>query len=379
MKISPHDNQFNAHNASHHETSGIDAHDLPRLPRETIPREAVASDSITRHSATTPEENAAAISKSAIVALLFMGALLTLGLFGIYSNKRNSAPLVTSGITNRVLEVKPVIVHVAGAVKKPGVYTLKSGARIDDALQKAGGALGQADAHALNLAALAQDGTKIEVPFKAKLPSRIATKPALAQNFDNDVVSNSAADLPTKITPDISTNYSRDIAPTEIAKSEAEVAAVPFASAKAAARKPAPRVASNISSTRTSSRSAKPLSTTKPKTLRKPRAKKEKSKTIAGLPRALTPSGELSDNASPQFLAKNPLDLNRITAEQLEALPGVGPSLATRVLAYRKENGGFKSVDELDNVKGIGEKKLEDLRPLLRVEGEVQAAAPSEN
>ncbi len=379
MKISPHDNQFNAHNASHHETSGIDAHDLPRLPRETIPREAVASDSITRHSATTPEENAAIISKSAIVALLFIGALLTLGLFGIYSNKRNSAPLVTSGITNQVLEVKPIIVHVAGAVKKPGVYTLKSGARIDDALQKAGGALGQADAHALNLAALAQDGTKIEVPFKAKLPSRIATKPALAQNFNKDLDS-SAADLPTEITPDISTNYSRDIAPTEIAKSEAEVAAVPFASAKAAARKPAPRVASNTSSARTSNATIeKPLSATKPKAPRKPRVKKEKSKTIAGLPRALTPSGELSDNASPQFLAKNPLDLNRITAEQLEALPGVGPSLATRVLAYRKENGGFKSVDELDNVKGIGEKKLEDLRPLLRVEGEVQAAAPSEN
>jgi comEA protein len=86
-----------------------------------------------------------------------------------------------------------------------------------------------------------------------------------------------------------------------------------------------------------------------------------------GMPRALTATGKPSNNASPEFLKKHPLNLNTANAAQLEALPGVGPALAQKILDYRKENGGFKSVDELDNVSGIGEKKLETISPLVTV------------
>ena len=62
-----------------------------------------------------------------------------------------------------------------------------------------------------------------------------------------------------------------------------------------------------------------------------------------------------------------PLDLNQATAEQLDGLPGVGPATATAILAYRDEHGRFGSVEELLDVRGIGDAKLEQLRPLVRV------------
>jgi competence protein ComEA len=71
--------------------------------------------------------------------------------------------------------------------------------------------------------------------------------------------------------------------------------------------------------------------------------------------------------AALETLAKNPLDLNRADVAQLETLPGIGPAMAGRILEYRAENGGFKSVDDLDDVKGIGEAKMEKLRPLVMV------------
>ena len=62
-----------------------------------------------------------------------------------------------------------------------------------------------------------------------------------------------------------------------------------------------------------------------------------------------------------------PIDLNTATAEQLEDLPGVGPATAEAILAYRKEKGRFRSVEELLEVRGIGEAKLASIRPKVRV------------
>jgi competence protein ComEA len=62
-----------------------------------------------------------------------------------------------------------------------------------------------------------------------------------------------------------------------------------------------------------------------------------------------------------------PLDLNAATASELEALPGIGPVLAGRILAYRQEMGAFTSVAQLTEVRGIGEKKLEAVRDLVAV------------
>lgn len=62
-----------------------------------------------------------------------------------------------------------------------------------------------------------------------------------------------------------------------------------------------------------------------------------------------------------------PLDLNTATADQLDALPGVGPATAEAILAYRQEKGRFRSVDELLEVRGIGEAKLASLRSKVTV------------
>ena len=60
------------------------------------------------------------------------------------------------------------------------------------------------------------------------------------------------------------------------------------------------------------------------------------------------------------------VDLNRATAEELRTLPGIGPSLAARVVAWRAEHGPFRSVDELERVPGIGHKTATRLRPRVR-------------
>jgi len=64
---------------------------------------------------------------------------------------------------------------------------------------------------------------------------------------------------------------------------------------------------------------------------------------------------------------KFPLDLNTATAAEMETLPGIGPVLAERILAYRAEIGGFATVEQLLEVRGIGEKKLDAVRDLVVV------------
>jgi len=61
------------------------------------------------------------------------------------------------------------------------------------------------------------------------------------------------------------------------------------------------------------------------------------------------------------------VDLNTASPAQLDALPGVGPALAQRILDYRTEHGGFRSVDELRKVQGIGEAKFAQLKDLVTV------------
>ncbi|MFC5752698.1 helix-hairpin-helix domain-containing protein [Actinomadura rugatobispora] len=62
-----------------------------------------------------------------------------------------------------------------------------------------------------------------------------------------------------------------------------------------------------------------------------------------------------------------PLDLNSATVEQLDQLPGVGPVLAQRIVDYRTQHGAFRSVDQLQEVSGIGSRRFADLRSLVRV------------
>ena len=61
------------------------------------------------------------------------------------------------------------------------------------------------------------------------------------------------------------------------------------------------------------------------------------------------------------------VNLNTATADQLDGLPGVGPAMAARILEYRQKNGGFKKIEELMNIKGIGEKNFLKLKPLVTI------------
>ncbi len=152
-----------------------------------------------------------------------------------------------------------LVVHVAGAVKKSGVYRLALNSRVADAIEQAGGATPNADLDALNLAEPLADGQKIYVPRKGETPPPAVSAAASAQSAPN-----------------------------------------------------APRAAKS---------------------------------------------------ASVQF----PLNLNTATAEQLEAIPGIGPVLAQRIVEYRKTHGKFQSVDDLLEVQGIGQKRLENMRPYVVV------------
>jgi competence protein ComEA len=143
-----------------------------------------------------------------------------------------------------------VTVDVAGAVKQPGVYRLAAGARVEDALQRAGGATRRADLSQVNRAAKLEDGRQVLVPI----------------------------------------------------------------------RMPA----------------------------------------AAGAPAGAT-------GTTPGGVPAPPINLNTATLEQLDTLDGVGPATAQKILDYRQAHGGFGSVDELDQVPGIGEKRLAALREHLRV------------
>ena len=141
-----------------------------------------------------------------------------------------------------------LVIHVVGAVRRPGLYRLRHGSRIADAVSRAGGATPRADLALVNLAAPLADGSQVVVPRRAP--------------------------------------------PAEV-----------------------------------------------------------------GAP---DPSGEATGGAG-----QGPVHLNTATLEQLDALPGVGPVTAQKILDYRQEHGAFASVDDLDAIPGIGPARLEQLRGVV--------------
>ena len=70
---------------------------------------------------------------------------------------------------------------------------------------------------------------------------------------------------------------------------------------------------------------------------------------------------------SPVSTVPSKVNINTATASQLDELPGVGPSTAKRIIAYRQSKGPFSKVEDLLNVPGIGPAKLDAMRPMVTV------------
>ncbi|HUJ55894.1 MAG TPA: ComEA family DNA-binding protein [Gaiellaceae bacterium] len=181
-----------------------------------------------------------------LLALALVLAVRHLGGGGRASAGAATTPAVVAPVKPAHAPAKKVlVVDVAGAVRRPGLYRLPSGSRIQNAIVAAGGATRKAQLDAVNLAAPLADGEQVLVPG-----------------------------------------------------SGAAAAAVGSASAS----EPSPSA---------------------------------------------------------------PLDLNTATAEQLDALPGVGPVTAQKIIAYRQAHGPFHAVDELQGVPGIGPAKMAQLKGLV--------------
>jgi competence protein ComEA len=187
----------------------------------------------------------ALVAGAALLAVLLVGSrLLSHG--GSAAPPPPTLPPPTFATTTAPARV---VVHVVGAVRRPGLYRLAQGARVADAVARAGGSTRKADLSLVNLAALVSDGEQVVVPRRG--------------------------------------------------------AGVAAAGAAAGAATGA-----------------------------------------SGIP-------------------TGPVHLNSATVEQLDALPGVGPVTAQKIVDYREKHGAFTSVDELDAVSGIGPARLDQLRDLV--------------
>ena len=159
-----------------------------------------------------------------------------------------AAPGAPSGEPGGTTARKAVVfVHVAGAVRRPGLVRVPSGARAAAAVDRAGGATRRADLAGVNLAARVEDGQQVIVPVRVGAPGGDAG-----------------------------------------------------------------------------------------------------------------PDGEPGSPGVPK------LSLGTATVDQLDELDGIGPTLAERIVEYRTENGGFRSIEELREVEGIGEKRFESLREAVQ-------------
>lgn len=259
-----------------------------------------------------------------VMLLVGLAAALCIYGLGAFVQSKSKTPAPVGPFTDPSSVSPTFKVQVLGAVKKPGVYEVPSDARVQDVIKAAGGALPDADLSHLNLADWAKDGSKIEVPQVNKTP----------------VVSPTVVSAPVVTTPVVA---AAPLVPAPSAPETQPAAPLPEPAVVAA-----PPVAPPLPST--------PVVAATPAALLND-----------GVPRATLPSGATSVNASIEYLKQNPLDLNQATAAQLESLPGVGDKMAARIIAYRTQNGGFRSVSDLDNVAGIGEKRLALLRQLVVV------------
>ena len=91
---------------------------------------------------------------------------------------------------------------------------------------------------------------------------------------------------------------------------------------------------------------------------------------VTGKSTDITNTTSVNTNLSTNKKSKRDIEkinLNKATQTELETLPGIGPSTAEKIIAYRKENGNFKNIEDIMNVNGIGESKYSKIRDLINV------------
>jgi competence protein ComEA len=88
------------------------------------------------------------------------------------------------------------------------------------------------------------------------------------------------------------------------------------------------------------------------------------------LPAHAAPAAEKAEKEAKEAKKGSALNINTADASQLAFLPRIGPSVAQRIVDYRKKNGPFKSTDDLMLVQGIGEKTYEVIKPYIALSGE---------
>ncbi len=221
------------------------------------------------------------IAAYSIVALALVGVIVLVAKSGAFHASSEAPKFADVSVTepsplpsaSQAASTK-LCIHVAGKVKKPGVYELDLGKRVVDAIKIAGGACANADIESVNLAEKLADGEQVYIAPKGQIPPPVRS-----------LVRGAPSGTSTAST--------------------AKVSAVPAGN-------------------------------------------REESG-----PKKLTAPGQGTVNINTAGLA------------DLQRLSGVGPSTAQRILDYRNQNGRFKSVDELDEVKGIGPSKIEKLRPFI--------------
>lgn len=206
--------------------------------------------------------------------------------------------------TNPTGSSATIYVHVAGQVLRPGLYPLRGGSRVMDAITAAGGKTLMADLDALNLATPLRDGQKLMVPALGE--------PAPIREAPTDFILDSPGQESPLPYPDVPATQ--------------------------------PYLAASV-----------------------PPAWQMETAPVA--PVTSNPPSRVASSSSSGDKLRNPGDgvvnINTASERELTRLPGVGPSTARKILEYRSQHGGFRTVDELMEVRGIGEVKLERMRPFV--------------
>jgi len=216
-------------------------------------------------------------------------------------------------------------VYVVGEVNKPGVVTLKKGQIIQDAIELAGGPTEDADIENINLAYELRENVMIRVMSKSE-----TTGQDIGEEGDMQVAAGNTENKSTAAGSNSPRIVSRRMFPAEQAKT------VQAQMMQKAIREKAPTMGCFRNS-------------------------RYKGQRRGGSRRENASSSENSKTANSK------ININTATVEELDSLPGIGPAIAAKIVAYREQNGKFKSIEDIMNVSGIGQSKFNNIKDFITV------------